>query len=383
MPRKSSQSIVTNEPISITPNDFDIKRLSFKAIEQSPNARQHMAYPKYLYNNNLEPIRRNIETNGASPLLITGSIKINKGGIPRYNELYHDEKNRDNNERAYFYIPFDANNEDCVELFNVCRQIDEYMINEINEKKNASEILSRINKKGKRIKCKDLTYQSLVTTSKGSQGDDDDDDDDDNINVNKKKHEPYERIKVRLSTLYDPDIAAANRKIDTQVYVKDNETPEDTSKITDIEKFLTWKCTAQFALQFSKVWMQPSGSKQCGLILKCRQMCILDQPEYKESNNITHTFNHRLFATSKSSKKQQKNDVANDSGDSKSDDSKSDDDDSENDDDTDNSDNSDNDDTDNETDDDSEKESDSDNEPPVTVKSKSSKSKKPVKKSRN
>jgi hypothetical protein len=372
MPRKTStQSTNTRETNRITPQEFDIECFGFKAIEQRPNATQHMAYPKYLYNKKVEITRKNIELKGLSPLLVTGLIKLIRGGIPRHNEAYHTV-DPNNNKRAYFYIPYDENNEASRALFSVCRQVDEYMIRGVNENKNNDEILCKINKKGKPIKIKDLTYIPMVTTAKGPQGDDDDDDDDDDDNTNRKQFVPYERIKVRLSIEYDENIPAENRQINTQVYVKDNEHAEDTSSVTDIEKYLTWNCTAQFAIMFSKVWIQPSGNKNCGIILKCVQMCIQDQPEQKQTQNIGMQLNKRMFARSSvSTDTKTATDTKEESNNSdESDDSDSD---SDSDDESDENGNSVDDDDDDDDDDDT-SEPESDEEPaPVKVKSKSTK----------
>lgn len=299
MPKKSTQSqSKTQEQVKdnykLSPNELDSKRIYFKARVPDKGATQQMCFPKFLYNSDLKPTEQNFESKGQTLLMVTGAIKMVRGGIPQYSERYHGP-DRDGEKRGWFYIPRDDSNPECVELFNGIKGIDDYMDDEINVKKNVNSILC-YDKKQVRTKFKGLTYKRMITTAKGPKTLDFDDDDNDTKTQSKKPFVPYDRIKVKLSMLYDPEqIKTQSREINTQVFIKDNETAEQTSTISDIEKHLTWNCTAQFALMFNKVWIQMSDEQNCGISIKCVQMCILDKPEQKQQS-VGFQLNKRMFA---------------------------------------------------------------------------------------
>lgn len=287
----------TKVEYKITPQSFDTKRLYFKARPLEKEEPQQMCFPKYLYEPNLTPSSKTFETNGKALLLVTGGIKIIRGGIPRHSERWHLDGPNDK-KRAFFYLPHDPTNPECVALFNTFRQIDDYMEREINEKKNANSVLC-FDKKGVRTKFPGCTYKRIITTAEGPKTlDFDDDDDADTANKSKKPFVPYERVKVRLSMLYEEDEntkKAVYKGINTQVYVKDNTTAEETKNITDIEKYLTWNSTVMFALMLNKVWIQTRDEKNCGISIKCIQMCMLDTPEFKQKS-VGNQLNERMFA---------------------------------------------------------------------------------------
>jgi hypothetical protein len=361
MPRKSSKTTNNTDKedrhVHIKPLDFDIKNLSFKPLPIDKKRAQQMNYPKYNYDNS---------GNGQPLLVVTDDIVINRGGIPLHNPIWHSD-DPDSHKRAHCHIPYDETNKNSVALFKFLGEIDDYMEKEINENKNSKCILGRVNGKGQVVPYKGLTYKPMITTAKGPQTYDDDDDDE--SADNNKQFVPYKRIKVKFSTLYDPNLGPnENKTINTRVYVGANSEPEVVKTVTDVEKYLTWRCTALFALMLNKVWIQTSDNKHCGITIKCVQMCITAQPELKQKSS-SMLLNKSLFAsrqstiTEKESSNKKTNDTSDDNSDSDSD-----------------SDNDDDDDDDSDTtdsDDDSNDESDDNTQ--VRVKSKSSKTVKSAK----
>src|SRR5690606_7255007 len=99
----------------------------------------------------------------------------------------------------------------------------------------------------------------------------------------------------RFSTKYDKDAAPNDKKeLNTQVYVGDNEDPEDCKTVTQIEKHFMWKCKAQFALKLSKVWIMKTDEKKCSIAISCLQIGVTEQP--KTSNSyVTKQISGRLF----------------------------------------------------------------------------------------
>lgn len=301
-----------DEVENVTCPDFDVKQLYFKAQEPDKDATQLMCFPKYIYDPEQPLTPENFEKNGKSVILVTKPIKMIKGGIPRHNAKYHGN-DLNSMKRAYFYIPKNDKDENSMELFECIQRIDDYMVDEINTKGNEAGILCVLNSKGKRIKLKGITYSRMITTAKpGSDldlGEGDDDEDDkpkkgkkgakDTGKKEKKEFVPWDRIKVKFSTDWDENLGPNDIKdINTQIYVGDKETAENCKTVTDFEKHFMWNCTAQYALMMNKVWIKKTDDKACSIGIKCIQIGVTEQPEFKKNTSISKQLNKRLFASS-------------------------------------------------------------------------------------
>lgn len=291
MPKKTknqAEETQEDEIRSVTCEDFDIKRLYFTARENDKSASQLMCFPRYLYDPKMKCTPDNFEKHGSSPLVVTGPIHMVRGGIPRHNSQYHGN-DPNSNSRAYFYVPLNEADENSVALFDMIRKIDEYLEEEINEKKNKNGIFCFLSKSGARKPIPGITYKSIIGESKAA-GDSFDDDDEDDDKKKKKKYEPYKRVKVKFSTLFDQDLGPNdNRKITTQIYLDDNTEPEDTTCLTDIEKHLVWNSKCRFALMFNKVWVQKNGEKLCSVGIKCVQVGVTEKPEMRQNTSAQLT----------------------------------------------------------------------------------------------
>lgn len=280
---KTQKENTESESVLKDLSQFDINRLAFKYIDDSnKDATQVNCYPKYLYEGEAGT---KLLREGKNFIIASGPIKMVKGGIPKL-----DPKWRPNDQsRLYFWLPYDESQEACVELFNVLKGIDKYLDKEINKNENKKGILAK-QVKGKVKPLKNCTYTKAVKMSPTRDDDDDDDDE------NKNKYKPYERIKVRFSTLYDENLGPNDPKeINTYLFVDGNTKPEAATTPTDFEKHFYWNCTCQFALMLSKIWVQKSGDKKCGLTFKCLQLAVVDKPERKL--NIQDQFKESIFAS--------------------------------------------------------------------------------------
>jgi hypothetical protein len=241
------------------PSEFDIKRLAFKYVNtDNKDATQINCFPKYKYEGD---VGNGVLRDGDNFIFTSDPITLTKGGIPSLDEKWR----KSDADRMFFWLGYDKSQPECVALFNVLREVDTYMLKEINENKNSKKILAKLSS-GKETALKNLQYTPAVKLSPTRDDDDDDDDGKKDDNKNAKKYEPYERVKVRFSTKFDESLGPNDPKeINTVVFVKDKEKPERVSTPTDIAKLLYWNCTAKFVLAFSKIWIQTSNEKKCGL----------------------------------------------------------------------------------------------------------------------
>jgi hypothetical protein len=261
-----------DECSTITPLELNIDRFGLK-----PNPYEY-DFPRtnfinYLYNYDLEPTKENIENKGRSLIVITKPIKITKGGIPRceYVSRCLNLTGPDDTRRGYFYIP---KNDDSKELFDMVEKIDDYLYNEINVQKNMNDVL-KVSYHGKTVRSRGVNYSRIITTRKPPPEDDWNQDQKRN---QKKKYDEWDYIKVKFSTTYDKNLGYDDPKeINTKLYIGDNPDPEPCTRLSDYEKHFKLGSTIQFALMFSKLWIS-SNPKQCGIGIKCVQLCVTKKP---------------------------------------------------------------------------------------------------------
>jgi hypothetical protein len=281
----SSSSAAADEEVkSITCPEFQPNRLFFKSTDLKPNTSQITCFLKYQYDMTKKPTRENNEK-GEKLLMVTKPIKIVRGGIPRHNPKYHGA-DENSTKRAYFYVPKNLDDPNSMELFDAIDRFDDYMDDEINTKKNANGILCYKGSNGNEVKCKGITYVRMVTTAQPQSFGDDEE--------GEKKFVPWDRIKVKLSTVYDDKLGPDDiKEINTQVYVGTNEEAEKICTVTDVEKYFRWNCTAQFALDFSKAWVMTTKDKKCSIGIKCVQIGVTEISEFKAV--ASKQLNKRLF----------------------------------------------------------------------------------------
>jgi hypothetical protein len=136
----------------------------------------------------------------------------------------------------------------------------------------------------------------MITTAQAPPSDDLDDDD---KKPNARDFVPWDRIKVRLDTKYDAGLGPNDvREIKTKVFLGNNEEPEKTPLLTDVEKLFMWNCTAQFVLNLNKAWIKKIDDKACSITIKCLQLGVTEQPEHVQNTGVAKQLNKRLFPMS-------------------------------------------------------------------------------------
>lgn len=287
--RSSAPTETVDNPLFIWCNEFDSKRLSFIPTELGKDSKQYVNFPRYLYPQDLSPTKENKSKHSSVLTCATLPITMSRGGIPKYNEKYHPSPNA--KERGYFYIPFTPADTGSCALFDMLNEIDNYMHDEINVKKNANGFLTYKAKSGKILPFKDLTYRKMVGSSKSSN----EDELDEPVDPKRNDYVPYDRVKVQFKVPFEKEKDNDRTEfgpITTQLYVLDKADPEDAQTITDFEKYFAWTCQAQFALTFTKVWIAKNDARTCGITLKCKQIGITKLPEQRQNSQL----NKKIFA---------------------------------------------------------------------------------------
>lgn len=254
----------------ITPEQFDITKFYLKPVEDKlSKGSQYLAFPKYKYGK---------KTEGALTI-VTDTIKLTKGGIPRIDGEYK----KTDGDRMFFWFGQDPEQKASVEFFNVLRQIDEFCSEQVS--KNSDTKFVSVIKDGKKEALDKLEYVALVRESSTPEN-------------AEKKVEPYERIKVKFNTKYDKDLPEGQvSEITTGLFLYDKEDSENLSTVTDFEKYLRWNCEAKFILQINKCWAMKAvknKKRECGLTIKCLQVYITKEAP---SSGLTSSdrFKKRLF----------------------------------------------------------------------------------------
>lgn len=301
---------------SINAEDYDVKNFSLgEMYNTGASAAQDYMFPRYKY-----PTKQkgsNVENYGERCIVITKPMVLEKGGIPSRNEKWRPT----DAECLYIAVPWIPEDEGSNELFTkVLEPTDDKLDKEINEKENKDNFAYKLDKDKSKIGLKKLKYRRLVTEVDPNFNAHDDDDDE-NKNESDSGKKKWKRVKVKIATVWDEKAKVDDpKKIKTKVFLKDahgnpKSEPENIESLDDLRELCPWKCTVQFALEFSKFWVMRAPDddkkKRCGLQVKCIQMFILDRP----TKQGTASLGVNVFGGKK------KEDNVNDAKDNNSDDS--------------------------------------------------------------
>jgi hypothetical protein len=306
-----------NEVKLINFDKFDLDRFALKArsLAEQKESTQYMCFPKYAYDG--DPEGENIMENGESPLVVTDDIVINKGGIPRFNEKYH--ASQDAMGRAYFYLAKDDTCPGSIALFDWIKVIDDHYDQKINKEGNKEGLVSYTVKSktsDKEVKkpFKGLTYKRIITTTRKPKTFEEEDED-----PNKKEYIPYERIKVKFSTIWDASLGANDLKdINTMLFIPGSDEPVDATRVSDFDKHFTWKSTCKFGLMLNKFWIDKSDERNCSFGLKCVQLAVTNARPDTQTKTASTQLSRNLFTGKKFNKVDEdvtKKEVKGDSGD--------------------------------------------------------------------
>jgi len=289
MPKKSDSQNESKQESNSTPTfvnakDFSLKNKKLKPIDLalSKDKEAYTAFPKYVYSSGKD----GKASDGEKFIVVTGRIKMTKGGIPKIHPKYRPTDDK----REFFWLPWDESQEACNELFGMFNTIDDDFHTRVNTKKNKDGLISKINPDGNVVPMPELKYERTVRMSQV---------DDDAVGKDGKKLEPYKRLKVRLATSYEAD-ANTPHKILTKLFLLKKRTPEVTNTVSDVEKSFCWNCTAQFVLEISKMYVMKAkddnGTRKTGFTVKCLQIIVHEKPDSKQS--VYEQFSNRVVADS-------------------------------------------------------------------------------------
>jgi hypothetical protein len=215
-------------------SNFDISRLSFNELKEGKNSKgQKNAYPEY----------NHPSAGPKSPLFIQFPwLELSTYGIPKIGEYIKSDS-----ERLYIKCPLDLTLPEINDLYNkLFVKLDNHF--DSNEFKT-----SLFGKKASKY-----DYNPIFKTPRVS----DDDDDDENDSKSKKSTIPKPPfIKLRFDVSY-PNYPDYNIK--TIIFNDKKEKINDIVTISDVEKYVCWKCRFRPIVRLSKIWAQSVGTGKYG-----------------------------------------------------------------------------------------------------------------------
>jgi len=307
--KQSNTSTDNSDLPTILAEDFTIEKYSVDAIFEPKDAKggnategaQWFAFPKYEFPEKKGKGNK-VEPNLSRCIVVTKPIKMSAGGIPDRGEKYRTT----DNECLYFWLKYDKEDEGSKELFeNVLIPIDEYHIKKLETEGNTDFLYRKDGDKKNMIKK--VKYVPAVRNAFA-------DVDDEETTNGKEKKENYQRIKVRLDTVFDStQDKDATKKIKTRFFLTDEEgnpksEQEPATTITEARKLLTYGCTARFALEINKVWVKRNADaklgnmRECSYTMKCLQAMITE----RSKGTAVQALANNVFAKFGQSKKETK-----------------------------------------------------------------------------
>ena len=273
--------------------EYDKNRLALKPAWINPEreSTQYNCYPKYVYSEDVDD-NFTFQRDGADLVIRTkGPIPILRGGIPSLDGKWR----KTDKDRMYFWLCLSISDKDrefytkagkaeqlenLEALAKLIKAIDQDFNDEINKKKNKNEVLllSEKDKKGNvsLTPIDNVKYQRMVRMSpKPKKG--------------QKQYERYERVKVRFSTEWDPDLGNDDiPKIDTVVFDgEDCDEPVSATTPTQVEEHFMWGCSSYISLRLAKVWAfiaeeeddEGNDCRKGGAGIKCDQIWTVSKPK--------------------------------------------------------------------------------------------------------
>lgn len=281
---KNSKSQKENQPSKapemnkVTTDEFNVKNFSIEPLICGPESSQYSGYCRYDFGKKKKMTATEKAENGSTKdrcIFVTKAIKIERGGIPSHSEKYRPT----DNDRLYFWLNLDQDEGGRDLHDKVLKPLDDLFAEKINKKGNVDFMMET--KKDKSLApIKKLSFQPSVKMSMTS-------DDDDGT----KKLEPYQRVKVKLSTFFEEGANKSTpQKIKTKVFVDGSSKPVEITCLKDLTEQFPWGCTAEFALEVNKTWamkVESKGSRDCGYGLKCVAIKVLSKPKQSAQAQVS------------------------------------------------------------------------------------------------
>ena len=278
----------------ISTADFNIKKLSLEPItetaDQMKESPQFNAYVRYDYGTDG---KKKVDDNGKPEntnnrcVVVTLPIEIKKGGIPRL-----DQWRLTDNDCMNFFLNLDQDEGGKDLRDKVFGPLDTLCQKKINKDGN-KDFFTKVSDKGVPVAITKLKFKSGVKMS-GSG------DDDDAPTNGKAKPVPYERIKVKLPTVFKKDADKnAPKEIKIQAFYQGAEVEIKT--LQDLRDAFPWGCKAEFVLEINKFWAMRTlkdGERDCGYGVKCLAINVIEKPKATSAAVI----NSSIFGIGKSAK---------------------------------------------------------------------------------
>ena len=265
---------------------FMPKRFHFSSTPVVKDDTHQTCFPKYLKDMNIESTVQNIKTKGRPLVIMTDGIEIDKGGFPQHNVKFHGPSNN-SNKRANFDIPRNKSSE---HLFSFIEAVDKLLNDEVNKKENRNGLLSWQDKSKKDCPIEKPSYINTIQTTKppkkklGEEASE------------KKEFVPWQKINVKLNKQYVKGKDSSEGGLSTLIYYGENEEPEETPNITDVEKHFGYGCTAKFIISFTRVHID-KNENTARFSLKCLQINVTKKPNFKKATSIQ--LNRNMFSKKK------------------------------------------------------------------------------------
>jgi hypothetical protein len=282
--KKASKSNTSSEEkkngalSNVPASEFKADKFFLSNIEKKfCNDSQYNAFPRYNFGE---------DDSSGRCIVVTEPIVMEKGGLPKINEKFRPTEK----DCQYFWLPLLDEDVGGTEfLTKVLEPLDEYIDLRINKNEN-DNFVKLMDDKKKVTNVKKLKYNSCIKEfTPESTNEDEESDDEDNANS-------YKRLKVKLALQRDEDYSSEKeQEIKTKVFLCDEngdvrEKPEDIKNMAQLREVFKWRCTAQFCIEFNKLWAMKSTDeskhRKCGLGAKCIQMLITKIPEQSGSASV-------------------------------------------------------------------------------------------------
>lgn len=300
--KKSQKDTTTEEPKKnenvdkkIKASEFDVKKFFVDPVpDPAKGSTQYNGFVRYDFGSSGKKGEK-AESSFGRCVIVTKPIKIEKGGIPSIDPTHRPT----DNDCLYFWL----NTDQCdggIELKEkVFGRIDELAEKKINKDGNTDFIV----KVGERNAQAPLTKLSYVPICRMSQEQEN----------STKKTTPYERIKVKIGTVYKEGADKnAPKEIKIQVFDTSSSDPISIKSLSDLRLAFPWGCKAAFVLEVNKFWAMTAlnkGTRDCGFGVKCLAIYVLEKPE----RNNQQVIDKSIFGFEESTEKKGKNNADSDS----------------------------------------------------------------------
>jgi hypothetical protein len=319
--KKNEQS--TPSMSSITPEQFDVTKIKVPVIREAVVAKgqkeslQMNAWLEYNY-----PKKKGkndsfkVDGTGEKLVILTGPIKLSKGGLATIDGNYRKDENSCQN----ISLPLLDDDVGGVELRDkVLMQLDNYFDKKINQEKN-KDFVMKMSTDGKSPEAiKLLKFTKCVKTY--VPGGKDDDSDETGVPIEGS----FKRFKAKLNTKFvkDADLTK-ERELTTRVFTNDddgNVQQEDVTCMEDMRKFVTWNSVVRVAIEFTKLWVNRNAKdkvRECSISAKILQIYVVEKGKSTMKHELSFVFGGAAAPTKHSSDESDKKSESGSGSDSES-----------------------------------------------------------------